>query len=208
MWRIEGLNIPNPNHFSTIGTTGGPVSAINTNVLKNSDFFTSAFPAEYGNANAGVFDLGFRNGNSETYEHTIQLGALTGLEAMTEGPINKSKGSSYLIAYRYSFTGLAQKIGLPIGTTATPYYQDISFKINSGNGKLGKFTLFGLAGKSTIDFLHNEIDTTDLFADPSRDSYFTSSLALIGARHFIKVGQRSYFNTVIGSTYAASDYSL
>lgn len=207
LWRIEGLNIPNPNHFSTIGTTGGPVSAINPNVLKNSDFFTSAFPAEYGNANAGVFDLGFRNGNTETYEHTIQLGALTGLEAMTEGPINKSKGSSYLIAYRYSFTGLAQQIGLPIGTTATPFYQDVSFKINSGTGKLGKFTLFGLAGKSNIEFLHDEIDSTDLFADPSRDSYFTSNLALVGLRHFIKAGPRSYFNTVIGTSYASSDYA-
>ncbi|MBI3238893.1 MAG: carboxypeptidase-like regulatory domain-containing protein, partial [Flavobacteriia bacterium] len=94
LWRIEGLNIPNPNHFSTVGTTGGPVSAINTNVLRNSDFMTSAFPAEYGNANAGVFDLGFRNGNTEKREHTFQLGALTGLEFMTEGPIRKDKNSS------------------------------------------------------------------------------------------------------------------
>lgn len=114
LWRIEGLNVPNPNHFSTVGTTGGPVSAINTNMIKNSDFFTSAFPSEYGNANAGVFDLGFRTGNSEKYEHTFQIGALTGVEAMTEGPINKQKGSSYLIAYRYSFTGVAQKLGIPL----------------------------------------------------------------------------------------------
>jgi hypothetical protein len=206
LWRIEGLNIPNPNHFSTIGTTGGPVSAINTNVLKNSDFFTSAFPAEYGNANAGVFDLGFRNGNSEKREYTIQLGALTGLEAMAEGPINKEKGSSYLIAYRYSFTGLAQQMGIPIGTSATPQYQDISFKINSGTSKLGKFTLFGIAGTSKIDFLHNEIDTTDLFADPKKDSYFGSDIGLIGLKHFIKVGTKSYFNTVIGVSYAASSY--
>lgn len=206
LWRIEGLNIPNPNHFSTIGTTGGPVSAINTNVLKNSDFFTSAFPSEYGNANAGVFDLGFRSGNAEKYEHTLQLGALTGLEAMTEGPINKSKGSSFLIAYRYSFTGFAQQIGIPIGTSATPQYQDISFKLNSGTSKFGKFTLFGLGGKSKIDFLHNEIDTTDLFADPTKDSYFGSDIGLIGLKHFIKIGSKSYFNTIIGASYAASSY--
>lgn len=60
LWRIEGMNVPNLNHFATIGTTGGPVSALNTNMLRNSDFMTSAFPAEYGNANAGVFDIGFR----------------------------------------------------------------------------------------------------------------------------------------------------
>lgn len=208
LWRIEGLNVPNPNHFSTVGTTGGPVSAINTNVLKNSDFFTSAFPSEYGNANAGVFDLGFRNGNSEKHEHTIQLGALTGLEAMTEGPINKEKGSSYLIAYRYSFTGFAQSLGLNVGTTATPFYQDLSFKINSGYGKIGRFTLFGLGGKSKIEFKHDKTDSTDLFADPTKDSYFTSDIGVVGLKHFIRVGNKSYFNTVLGSSYAASEFNL
>jgi hypothetical protein len=206
LWRIEGLNVPNPNHFSTIGTTGGPVSAINTNVIKNSDFFTSAFPSEYGNANAGVFDLGFRTGNSEKREHTFQIGALTGIEAMTEGPINKQKGSSYLIAYRYSFTGVAQKLGIPIGTAATPFYQDISFKINGGQTKFGKFTLFGLGAKSHIDFLHTKIDSSDLFANPSKDSYFTSDIGIIGLKHFIKVNERSYVNTVIGATYNGSNY--
>jgi hypothetical protein len=207
LWRMEGLNIPNPNHFATIGTTGGPVSAINSNLLRNSDFFTSAFPAEYGNANAGVFDLGFRNGNSEKREYTVQFGALTGLEAVAEGPINKENGSSYLVGYRYSFTGFAQALGIPIGTTATPFYQDLSFKINGGNTKLGKFTLFGLGGTSSIDFLHTKIDSTDLFADPTKDSYFTSNLGLIGLKHFIRVGERSYFSTEIGGTFASSNYN-
>ncbi len=206
VWRIEGLNIPNPNHFAAIGTTGGPVSAINTNVIKNSDFFTSAFPAEYGNANAGVFDLGFRTGNNEKREHSFQLGALTGLELNTEGPINKEKGSSYLLAYRYSFTGVAQQIGIPIGTTATPFYQDISFKINSGVTKFGRFTLFGLGAKSKIDFLHDKIDSTDLFADPSKDSYFTSDIALGGIKHNIKINEKSFMNTIIGGTYNASNF--
>ena len=206
LWRIEGLNIPNPNHFSTIGTTGGPVSGINTNLLKNSDFFTSAFPAEYGNANAGVFDLGFRSGNTDKREHTLQFGMLTGIEAMTEGPIKKGKGSSYLLAYRYSFTGIAQAMGLNIGTTATPFYQDLSFKINSGSTKLGKFTLFGLAGMSTIEFKHDEVDTSDLFAIPNRDSYFTSKIGLVGVSHFARVNERSYFKTIIGATIWKSSY--
>lgn len=206
LWRIEGLNIPNPNHFSTIGTTGGPVSALNTNMLKNSDFFTSAFPAEYGNANAGVFDLGFRKGNADKREHTLQFGMLTGLEAMTEGPLKKGNGSSYVIAYRYSFTGIAQALGLSIGTTATPFYQDLSFKITSGNGRFGRFTLFGIGGTSRIEFKHDKIDPSDLFADPTKDSYFTSDLGLVGLKHFIKVSPKSYVQTVIGATYAASEY--
>ncbi|MBL7753380.1 MAG: carboxypeptidase regulatory-like domain-containing protein, partial [Chitinophagaceae bacterium] len=48
LWRIEGMMVANPNHFATVGSTGGPVAALNTNMLKNSDFITSAFPAEYG----------------------------------------------------------------------------------------------------------------------------------------------------------------
>ena len=74
LWRLEGIPIPNPNHYSTLGTTGGPVSALNPNLLKNSDFLTSAFPSEYGNALSGVFDLGFRNGNKEENEYMFQLG--------------------------------------------------------------------------------------------------------------------------------------
>jgi hypothetical protein len=206
LWRIEGMNVPNLNHFATIGTTGGPVSALNTNMLRNSDFMTSAFPAEYGNANAGVFDIGFRKGNANKHEHTIQFGMLTGIEGMTEGPIKKGSDASYVVAGRYSFTGIAQAIGLNIGTTATPFYTDLTFKINSGEGKYGRFTLFGLGGKSNIKFLHDKIDTTDLFADPTMDSYFTSDVAVLGLKHFKKVGKQSYFNTIIGYTYAASNY--
>lgn len=206
LWRIEGLNISNPNHFSTIGTTGGPVSAINTNLLRNSDFMTSAFPAEYGNANAGVFDLGLRNGNSDKREQTFQFGVLTGFELVTEGPIKKDNGSSYLFAYRYGFSSVAQSIGLPIGTAATPYYQDLSFKINSGNTKIGKFTFFGVGALSRIDFKYNEVDSTDLFAIPNRDSYFTSQIGLLGIKHLIRLNDKSYFNTVIGVNYAGSSY--
>lgn len=200
LWRIEGLNIPNPNHFSTMGTTGGPVSALNTNVLRNSDFMTSAFAPEYGNATAGVFDLGFRNGNNEKREQMIQMGMFTGLEGMTEGPINKSKGSSYLVAYRYSFTNIAQNMGINMGTNALPKYQDVSFKINSGNTRYGKFSLFGLGGLSNIDFDHKKTDSLDIYADPTRDMYFSSKIGLIGLNHFIKTGDRSFIKTIIGST--------
>lgn len=206
LWRIEGMNVPNLNHFATIGTTGGPVSALNTNMLKNSDFMTSAFPAEYGNANAGVFDIGFRKGNATKREHTIQFGMLTGVEGMTEGPLKKGSDASYVVAGRYSFTGIAQAIGMNIGTAATPFYTDLTFKINSGDGKFGRFTLFGLGGKSNIKFLHNKIDAKDLFADPTMDSYFTSDVAVVGLKHFKKVSKNSYLNSLVGYTYAASNY--
>lgn len=206
LWRIEGMMVANPNHFATVGSTGGPVAALNTNMLKNSDFITSAFPAEYGNATAGVFDIGFRKGNNQRREHTLQLGMLTGLEAMTEGPLKKGSEASYLLAYRYSFTGVAQAMGLNVGTAATPFYSDLSFKIQSGDGKYGRFTVFGLWGNSHIDFKHDKIDTTDLFADPNADSYFTSTLGITGLKHVYKLNKRMFVQTIVGANYSRSEF--
>ncbi len=102
LWRMEGVEIPNPNHFTNgEGGSGGGVSALSTQVLSNSDFFTGAFPAEYGNALSGVFDLKLRNGNSDKREYAIQLGVL-GAQFATEGPFKKGLEASYLFNYRYS----------------------------------------------------------------------------------------------------------
>ncbi len=201
LWRIEGIPVPSPNHFSTLGTTGSPVSALNPNVLRNSDFLTSAFPAEYGNANAGVFDIGFRNGNKDRTEVTLQLGAFSGLEGMVEGPLTKS-GGSYLIAGRYSFIGL---IGAG-STAATPNYQDLSFKFDFGNTKAGRFTLFGIGGRSDIDFLGAEIDPGDLFAAEDEDSFVRSNFYTAGLKHNLIIGNNTYLRTVIGTSRSGNTF--
>lgn len=206
LWRLEGINVPNLNHFSTLSTTGGPVSALNTNVLRNSDFMTSAFPSEYGNATAGVFDIGMRRGNSNKHEFTLQMSAFTGVEAMAEGPINKKSGSSYLVAYRYSFAGFAKTAGLDIGTAATPYYQDLTFKLNGAKTKFGQFSFFGIGALSSINFLHNEIDSSDIFADPNRDSKVKSRIGVVGLSHNIALSQKANLKTTIGATYTGNDY--
>ena len=201
LWRVNGLPIGTTNHFSTLGTTGGPVSALNTNVLRTSDFLTGAFPAEYGNANAAVFDVKFRNGNTDKHEFTGQMSAFSGLEFMAEGPLNRKKQSSYLVSYRYGIASLAAP-----GTSAIPYYQDLSFKVNFGNSKFGRFELFGMGGLSSIDFLGDKIDDNDLFADPSQDAYVSNSLGLLGINHFIRLDSTSYLKTTIGTTLITSNY--
>lgn len=210
LWRLEGVPIPNPNHFSTLGTTGGPVSALNTNLLKNSDFLTGAFPAEYGNATAGVFDVGFRNGNNEKLEFTAQLNTFSGIELMAEGPLSANKNSSFLVSYRYSFVQMASTLGIPVGTNATPNYQDLTFKLNFNTKKLGQISLFGIGGKSNIDFLGNEIDANDLFADPSKDSYVNSRIGIAGLRHNYVLNPKTYLRTVVavatdGNTFEQDD---
>lgn len=203
LWRIEGMNVTNPNHFATVGNTGGAVSAINTNMLKNSDFFTGAFPAEYGNANAAVFDLGFRNGNSQKREHLAQFGLITGIEAMTEGPIKKGNGSSYLVGYRYSAAGIAQAMGIDIGTTSLPTYQDLAFKVNSGDTKLGKFTLFGILANSNIlqESTKPSSGSKSLYSTGD-NVYLASKIGVIGLKHTIPINQKSFINSSIGLNYA------
>lgn len=198
LWRLEGIPIPSPNHFSTVGTTGGPVSALNPNFLKNSDFMTSAFPSEYGNALSGVFDLGFRSGNKDEMEYMMQLGAITGLEANIEGPISKENGSSFIVGYRYSFLGIAQALGMDIGTNAIPNYSDLSFKLDLGKSRFGNFSIFGVGGVSDIEFLHDEIDENDLFAAADEDTRAESRFGVIGLRHNLLVDDRSYVRTVLG----------
>ena len=102
LWRMEGIDIPNPNHYSTLGSTGGPVTILNTNTLKNSDFITSAFPAQYGNAVAGVFDLRMRNGNNEKYEFLGQIG-FNGFEFGAEGPLSGGTKASFLFNYPHQW---------------------------------------------------------------------------------------------------------
>ncbi|MEM6726706.1 MAG: TonB-dependent receptor, partial [Bacteroidota bacterium] len=207
LWRLEGVAIPNPNHFSTLGTTGGPVSAINPNILRNSDFLTSAFPAEYGNTLGGVFDLGFRSGNRDRFETTLQLNAFSGLEAMVEGPINAQKTGSFALAYRYSFVGIGAALGIPVGTAATPNYQDVSFKVDLPQGKAGKFSIFGLGGLSTIDFLGDEIDETDLFADPNEDAFPRSQLGILGVKHNYLLNESTYIRTVALGSISRNTYT-
>jgi len=207
LWRLEGVPIPNPNHFSTLGTTGGPVSALNTNLLKNSDFITSAFPSEYGNALSGVFDVGFRNGNKDKFEVTAQLAAFSGLELMVEGPLNSKKTSSFLVSYRHSFVALASSLNLDIGTNATPDYRDLSFKFDFGRTKLGKFSIFGIGGTSDIAFLGAEIDENDIFAEADADSRADSQIGVFGLKHNLLLSDNSYLKTVISFSRAKNDFT-
>ena len=201
LWQLEGIPIPNPNHYSTFGNTGGPVSAMNPNMLKNSDFLTSAFPAEYGNALGGVFDLGFRNGNKDRSEFMFQLGAFSGIEALAEGPLGNSNGS-YIIAGRYSFVGI---VGAGV-TSAVPDYKDLSFKIDFGKSKLGNFSLFGIGGTSQIDFIGDDIADGDLYSLQDENSYVTGGFGVAGLKHNLIIGNNTYIRTVIASSLRTNNF--
>jgi len=156
LWRIDGLDIPNPNHFATQGATGGPVGAINTMMLDNSDFLTGAFPAEYYDKNSGVFDLRFRKGNQDIYEYYGQFG-FNGFELGAEGPLPLSLGS-FITSYRYSFLGLLKAIGINFGFTGIPEYQDFAFKTDITKCGDNQLSLIGILGTSDIHIKQSETD--------------------------------------------------
>ncbi len=146
LWRMEGVDIPNPNHFANAGTAGGGISILSSQLLANSDFTTGAFAAEYGNALSGVFDLRLRKGNNEKQEYTFQAGFL-GTDVAVEGPLAKNYKGSYLVNYRYSTLSLLSRIGVPIGDFVTNF-QDLSFNIYMPTTKNSSLTVFGFGGLS------------------------------------------------------------
>lgn len=195
LWRMEGINIPNPNHFNIPGTAGGPVSMLNNKTLANSDFYTGAFPAEFGNSVAGVFDLKLRNGNREKHEWSGQLGFL-GTEVFGEGPMSVANKSSYLVSYRYSTLALFSGLGIDIGTAAIPRYQDGAFKFNFPLKNKGSISFFGLGGKSDIDILISEQedpDTRNIYGSNDRDQYFGSRAGVTGIQYKKPISTASYF---------------
>jgi len=188
LWRLEGIEIPNPNHFAEEGSTGGPISILNGTTLDNSDFFTGAFPAEYGNAYSGVFDISLRNGNNQRREHSIQAG-LMGLDATIEGPFSKTNQSSYLLNYRYSTLAMFNALGIDIVGDAVPKFQDLTFKINVPTKNMGVFSLFGIGGISSI---HEE--------DDSFWNDFRTDMGVVGLNNTYFINEKTYIKSYIAYT--------
>ena len=141
-WRVEGVEVANPNHFAEITEAGGGVfTSLNGTVLANSDFLTGAMPAEYGNALSGAFDMKMRVGNNTKYEHAVQVGTL-GVDFASEGPLAKGSKASYLVNYRYSFLEIAKKLHAINMENETLDYQDLSFKLNMPTKKAGTFAVW------------------------------------------------------------------
>lgn len=203
LWRMEDVDIPNPNHFGTLGASGGPISMLNNNYLQNSDFMTGAFTAGYGNALSGAFDLKLRTGNNEKFEYLGQVG-FNGFEGGVEGPISRKNKSSFYAGYRYSTLGVLSDLGVNFGTgTAIPYYQDAIFNVHLPTEKAGKFTLFGFGGRSSISFKNAEKsqeESADLYGQAGRNTDFSTVSAAIGLRHLIFVSEKSYIKTTLSQS--------
>jgi len=178
LYKIDGFTIPNPTHFSSAGTSGGAISMLNSNTLSNSDFYTGAFPAEFGNALSGVFDLKLRRGNNRKREYLFQVG-FNGFELGLEGPFSSKSNITYLLNYRYSTLEIFDWIGMPLPVSAVPYFQDITAHIHVPMGKFGSTSIFAIGGKNHITFERTKRDSINEL------SRFGSGTGVLGANHSI-----------------------
>jgi len=203
LWRLEGVDIPNPNHFAAAGTTGGPIGMLNNNTLRNSDFYTGAFPAEYANVYSGVFDLNMREGNNEKYEFLGQAG-FNGFELGAEGPLKRGSKSSFLANYRYSTLQVFDLLGISFGTSGIPQYQDLSFKVTIPVSK-GKISMFGLAGSSSVSMKHND-EAEELYTSEGMD-LVNGSKSLATGIHFSRFHNENTYSRVILSYVSQNGYT-
>lgn len=204
-WKLEGVEIPNPNHFADLSAFGGGgLTALSSQLLANSDFFSGAMPAEYGNALSGVFDIFMRKGNNEKAEHTFQLGLL-GIDAASEGPFKKGGKSSYLFNYRYSTLGLLEPL-LPENAGGTNY-QDLSFKLNFPTKKAGTFSVWGI-GLIDKSGAEAKKDSSEWKYDSDHENQDVKQyMGAVGISHKILLNNRQYIKSTLATTIKGLDFS-
>ncbi len=202
-WRLEGVEIPSPNHFAEEGYSSGAVSILSTNMIGVSDFYTGAFPAEYGSALSGVFDIKFRNGNNQQREYSFQAGLL-GLDFTAEGPFKKGYGGSYLINYRYSTFSLMDNLNIEISNNALPRYQDLAYKINLPTKKAGTFSFWAIGGLSDDDERYLPDSTSNENPENGYRDFTKTGMYAIGLSHTIFPDDQSYIKTVISHSLSSS----
>lgn len=191
IYKVEGVEVDNPNHFAGEDFMGGGfVSILNSHVLGNSDFLTGAFPAEYGNALSAVFDMNMRTGNTNKREHAFQVGVM-GIDLSSEGPFIKGNEASYLFNYRYSTFGLVKPF-LP-SEEGLPVYQDLSYKFVFPS-KLGTFTLFGSGGLDNYKYGNKNVNREEPYSEKIYiDDY--SGTGFTGIKHRFIFGSKTFINT-------------
>ncbi|MBK7341632.1 MAG: hypothetical protein IPJ06_00150 [Saprospiraceae bacterium] len=208
-WRLEDIDIPNPNHFAIFGTSGGGVNILNSQLLDRSDFYTGAFPAEFGNSIAGVFDLQIRAGNNEQHEASIETGSIhTGLSI--EGPLSKRQKASYLVSYRHSTLSLTDHLfengtldySHRFGVDAIPHFNDVAFKLNIPINRKSSLGVFGTGGISKITFLESQRKPCSFsFEDHGQDVNFGSKMGVMGVNYSSVLSPSTNLKLTVYSSY-------
>jgi outer membrane receptor for ferrienterochelin and colicin len=149
---LDGVEVPNINHFSTQGSSGGPVGLINVNFIREVDYYSGAFPANRGNALSSVFEFKQKDGRNDKLGFSITSGA-TDFGLTAEGPLGKN--TTFIASARRSYLQfLFKAIGLPF----LPIYNDFQFKVKTRFSDKDELTLIGLGA---IDNFELNLDANE-----------------------------------------------
>lgn len=198
-WRLQGVEIVNPNHTPNAGTpsdrstaSSGGVNMISAQLFSDTRFFRGLIPGRYGNTSSGLIDMYLREGNDQNWDYTAQVG-LIGLDIAAEGPLGR-KGASILTNYRYSTVGLLGDLGLDLGDEQISF-QDIALHLSTPLKNNGSLSIFALGGIS------KNIFTSD--SDPSlweedKDQFdidFEHQIGIIGTKLTIPLSKNGSWHT-------------
>ncbi len=200
LWRIDGADVPSPNHFVQAGAGGGIFGILNNNLLASSDFISGAFPTEYSNKTAGVFDVKLRNGNNKKTERTFQLG-MNGIEFGMEGPFSDDSRASYLANFRFVSLKPIDALGIDINTDVIPQYLDGTIKINIPTEHYGQFSLWAIGGNSSMNVNESEEDDIEWDKDPELEDFeLSSDLYAAGLNHRLFYGENTFGELILSAT--------
>lgn len=202
---LDGIEVPNINHFATQGSSGGPVGMINVNFIREVDFYSGAFPSNRGNALSSVMEFKQKDGNSEKLAGTFTVGS-SDYGLMLDGPLGKK--STYMLSIRKSYLQLLFKaLKLPF----LPVYNDMQFKQKIQLNNKNQITLIGLGA---IDDFKLNTSVNDKVEDQEtieRNDYILGYLPVntqwnytIGAnyRHF---ADKSYQTVVLSRNHLTNN---
>ena len=198
---LDGIEVPNINHFATQGSSGGPVGMINVNFIREVDFYAGAFPANRGNALSSILEFRQIEGNDESLKGTFMLGS-SDVGMTLDGPMGKN--STFILSARRSYLQfLFKALGLPF----LPTYNDFQYKQTIKVDKKNRITLIGLG--AIDDFQLNTTANDDIVDEDAirRNNYILGNLPVntqwnytVGAnwKHF---GSNSFQNIVVSRNH-------
>ncbi len=208
LWRLNGMDIVNPNHLANAGTfndkptaNGGGVNILSAQMLDRTDFYSGNMPARYGNLSAAALDMSLRTGNSQRREYTAQA-SLIGLDMAAEGPMGKKGRTTYLVNARYSTVGLLSQMGVDFSDEKIGF-RDVSFNVNTLIGQRGgSISFFGFGGASSNKFYAKDSSEWEVDKDRFTILYDNKTYA-IGTRLDLPLKKAFTFSS--GVTFSGND---
>ena len=189
---IDGIEIPNINHFGTDGSSSGAIGFINSRFIQSTDMLTGGFPSLYGDKLSGVININFREGSRKNFFGDVNL-SIAGFGAIFEGPLT-SKGS-YLFSVRRSYLELVKSA---IRLTSVPNYWDINLKVVYDLSPKDKLSLIGLSGIDKIDFSGESAEDNPYGNSNSNQNTYATGI------NYKKLFRKGFIQTVLA--YNVTDY--